>query len=114
MYNQNANDMMQDDSSGSDDSGMSGPMEMCVPISAVSTQDGSDSLVAPEVDDEVQMDVVGKVTRIEGENAYITPTKVNGEEISNDESDSNPQENESDKMRSMAMQADQMEQQPPQ
>lgn len=61
------------------------PMEICVPASVVSTQDGSDNLVAPEIGDEVPMDVVAKVTRVEGDNVYLIPVTVNGEDVTPDE-----------------------------
>ena len=55
--------------------------EQCVPLSALATSDDGAELTKPEVDDEVEYQVKGKVSRIDGEMAYVKPMSVNGEEV---------------------------------
>jgi hypothetical protein len=62
-------------------SGMA-PGELCVPLSALAMPDEGDQLANPEEGDKVTLQVEGKVGRIEGENAYITPETVNGQPVS--------------------------------
>jgi hypothetical protein len=73
------------DSGISPDSGMS-DSEVCVPIGSLSI-DGE----TPQVGDTVDFAIEARVTRIDGEDAYVTPEKVNGQEVTQDaasESDS--------------------------
>ena len=69
------------DAEPSEDSGMKGPGELCVPIKAVAVPDENESAVAPEVGDEVNFSGSAKVTRVEGGNVYLTPTEINGEKL---------------------------------
>lgn len=57
------------------------PGEVCVPVSALAMPDEQDQMATPEAGDIVQLQVEAKVTRIEGENAYVQPMSVNGQEI---------------------------------
>lgn len=50
--------------------------ETCVPLAAL-TLEGT----APAVGDDVEFKLGGKVARIEGGHAYITPKTINGEPI---------------------------------
>jgi hypothetical protein len=43
--------------------------------------DEQEQMAAPEPGDAVTLQVEGKVSRIEGEMAYVTPTMVNGLEV---------------------------------
>lgn len=70
-------------------------MELCVPAKSVSLEDANQNLTAPEVGDVVNFTVTGKVTRIEGGNAYITPETINGEDMGQDDTatdDTQPEE----------------------
>jgi hypothetical protein len=60
------------DSSTTDDSGDSG--DVAVELDTLKTSDG----IAPEVGDTVDVQVSGKVSRIEGNCAYVTPDTCNG------------------------------------
>lgn len=57
------------------------PMEDCVPVSALAMPDEKEQMQPPAVGDKVSYQVDGTISRIEGENAYIKKTSVNGEEI---------------------------------
>lgn len=56
-------------------------LEQCIPLEALSQPDDSDQLTQPEVGDAVDFSVTGKVTRIEGDMAYVMPETVNGKEV---------------------------------
>lgn len=55
--------------------------EMCVPVESLAQPDEGEQMVNPEVGDPVAMHVEGKVTRIEGGNAYVKPETVNGKPL---------------------------------
>lgn len=55
--------------------------EQCVPVKALAVPEEGEQLVAPEVGDRVSYTIEGKVTRVEGEQAYVQPETVNGEAI---------------------------------
>lgn len=62
--------------------------ELCVPAGALTKfgpagadSAGDDAGTAPGVGDEVELTVKGRVTRIEGGNAYIQPESVNDEAL---------------------------------
>lgn len=57
--------------------------EICVPLSALAQPDAGDQLQTPEEGDTVTMQVDATVDRIEGDNAYIKPTAINGNPIAN-------------------------------
>ena len=74
---------------GTGDGGMGGDggnddsSEDCVPLSslAMPDPDSGDQMTPPAVGDNVQYNVEGKVTRIEGENAYVQRVAVNGHPV---------------------------------
>lgn len=55
--------------------------ELCVPTRAVSLAGESGETVAPEVGDAVSLTVEGKIARVEGERAYVSPETANGEPV---------------------------------
>ena len=57
-------------------------MEVSVPIEALASPGEDDKLVNPEVGDLVQFQTEGKVTRIEGDNAFVGVESVNGKPVS--------------------------------
>lgn len=75
-----------------------GSMDMCVPLSSLGQPDEQDNMQAPAVGDPVTMTVEGSISRVEGPNAYITPTAVNGQKIEQ----STPAMPEEDRLRQMA------------
>ena len=56
-------------------------LEQCIPLAALSQPDDSDQLTQPEVGDAVDYTVTGKVTRIEGDMAYVMAEAVNGQDV---------------------------------
>lgn len=81
-------------------------VEICVPVAAVAAESDDSSAVNPEVGDEVHGDFVGKVSRIEGGNAYIALSEINGQEVGapTDNAEVGPT---ADDMRALGAQADQ-------
>jgi hypothetical protein len=75
-----------------------GSMEMCVPLSSLGQPDEQDNMQPPAVGDPVTFTTEGTISRVEGDNAYITPTAVNGQKIEN----SAPAMPEEDRLRQMA------------
>lgn len=71
---------------------MGGKHEICVPLDSLSMPDEQEQLEAPAVGDAVTMNIEGKVTRIEGVNAYVQPTAVNGQPV--EEKEGPPSEEE--------------------
>ncbi len=59
-------------------------MEDCVPLAALAATDESNSVETPVVGDRVSYSVDGTISRIEGDQAYITKESVNGQEIKAD------------------------------
>lgn len=55
--------------------------EQCVPVEALAMPDEAEKMTPPEVGDRVSYTVEGKVSRIEGPNAYVTVETVNGEPL---------------------------------
>lgn len=64
----------------------SGASEICVPAGALEVGDTEQDKTAPEVGDDVEVKLGGKVTRVEGGNIYFKPTTANGEPIGEKES----------------------------
>jgi hypothetical protein len=63
--------------------------EQCVPVVALQQPDDSEQLVTPEVGDVVSYTVEGKISRIEGDKAYVTVETANGKPIA-DEKENEP------------------------
>ena len=55
--------------------------EDCVPVEALAMPDEGDQMQPPAVGDMVNYQVTGKISRIEGNQAYVTRKTVNGQEI---------------------------------
>lgn len=85
-----------------------GSNDVQVPVSALAV-DGTN----PEQGDHVEFTVAGTVSRIDGDNAYVTPQKINGEEIENpkEEAAETPQDeaDEETQMRNLMQKKDQEE-----
>lgn len=76
--------------------------DMCVPLSALSV-DGT----PPADGDQVEFTTKGKVSRVEGDHAYIAPSEVNGEPYTAPAEQAEPTEEESDEeMMRIAREAD--------
>lgn len=60
---------------------MGGMREVCVPLRALAMPDESEQMEPPAVGDAIQFNGEGKVSRIEGDNAYVTLSAVNGQEL---------------------------------
>jgi hypothetical protein len=56
--------------------------EICVPLKALSLPGEQGGDVTPAVGDEVDITGTAKVTRIDGDNAYLSPSTINGEAVS--------------------------------
>jgi hypothetical protein len=59
--------------------------EICVPTSALAMPDEGEQLTNPEEGDIVTLQVEGKVSRVEGDKAYVTPSSVNGQDVGAEE-----------------------------
>lgn len=55
--------------------------ELCVPTSALAMPDEQDQMTEPSPGDAVTLQVEAKVSRVEGEMAYVTVQTVNGVEM---------------------------------
>ncbi|MDE2099806.1 MAG: hypothetical protein KGL39_21315 [Patescibacteria group bacterium] len=55
--------------------------ENCVPLEALAMPGQDEKLNTPDVGDPVSYQVEGKVTRIEGDMAYVAPETVNGKPV---------------------------------
>jgi hypothetical protein len=60
-------------------------MEDCVPLDALAMPDESEQMENPAVGDKVQYTVEGTITRIEGGDAYVKKSAVNGQKIEDTE-----------------------------
>ena len=78
----------------------SATFEHCVPTAALAI-DGTQ----PEVGDPVDYAVTGRVTRIEGAHAYVTPELIN-DQPAQAEAEAEPDDMDSDDMLAMAAKAD--------
>jgi len=56
-------------------------MEVCVPVSSLASPAEDDQMASPESGDMVQFQIEGKVSKIEGDNAYIFVESVNGKPV---------------------------------
>lgn len=54
--------------------------EMCVSANSLAIGDETES-ATPQVGDEVEFTVTGKVSRAEGGNVYVTPSTINGSPV---------------------------------
>ena len=71
--------------------------EVCVPISSLASPGEDDQLQNPAIGDLVQFQTEGKVTRIDGENAYVKPDSINGKPVTAaDAATTNPPEQNND------------------
>lgn len=59
--------------------------EQCVPVAALQQPDDSDELVTPEIGDVVSYTVEGKISRIEGDKAYVTVETANGKPMADEQ-----------------------------
>lgn len=66
--------------------------EVCVPLSALAQPDDGDQMQTPAEGDNVTMTVDATVTRIEGENAYLKPTSINGTDLEEENKEEEPSE----------------------
>lgn len=67
-------------------------LEQCVPLAALGIPGEGEQMENPEVGDLVDYQVSGKVTRIEGDKAYVMPEAVNGQEVKADAPTQQPDE----------------------
>ena len=90
-------DMEEMPDMGMEDPGMESPkmemgeskemgMEVCVPLSSLSMPGEDDKMQAPGVGDPVQFQAEGKVSRVEGENAYVSVEAINGKPVDEESS----------------------------
>lgn len=75
-------------------------MDMCVPLSSLAQPDEQENMQQPAVGDPVTMTVEGTISRVEGPNAYVTPSAVNGNKLDN----TSQQPDEESQLQSMAAQ----------
>lgn len=63
---------------GHDGQDGAGPHEDCLPVECLAMPDQNEQMQTPEVGDMVHYTVEGRVTRIEGDHAYIERESING------------------------------------
>jgi hypothetical protein len=56
-----------------------GGNEDCIPLAALNMPDDQEQMQAPGQGDKVQYTIEGTVSRIEGDNAYVTRESINGQ-----------------------------------
>lgn len=56
-------------------------LEQCVPLASLGVPGEGEQMENPEVGDQVNFEVAGKVTRIEGDKAYVMPESFNGQPV---------------------------------
>lgn len=78
--------------------------EDCVPLAALNLPDEQQQMQAPEQGDKVQYTVEGTVSRIEGDNAYVSREAINGVPV---KPDSQEPENPAEDLPEKAGSADQ-------
>lgn len=66
--------------------------EQCVPVAALAMPDDQEQMAPPEVGDKVSYQVEGTVTRVEGDEAYVQPESINGQEVGPKEAEPTPDE----------------------
>lgn len=64
-----------------------GMAEICVPVSALAMPDEGDKMQNPRPGDSLQGTWEGKLSRIEGDNAYVSLTAVNDEKLDKPQDD---------------------------
>ena len=69
-----------------------GMREVCVPLASLAMPDEKEAMEDPAVGDAVQFNAEGKVSRIEGGNAYVKLSAVNGQEMTEPEEAAEPSE----------------------
>lgn len=85
---------MEDSNSTADSS-----TELCASLDSLKVNG-----VPPAQGDSVSVTLDGTISRIDGDNAYITPAKINGQDVMKD--DAEPDEGSEDSMMAMAQKAD--------
>lgn len=82
-------------------------MELAVPLSALAQPDDAERLNTPAAGDSVTLTVEAKVTRIEGEQAFIQAQTVNGQALETEPEATEPDgdEAEASELRAMALNA---------
>jgi len=74
-------DMMDEEKAEGESGSGGGDMDdgqFCVSLENLKEADGKDEMVPPEEGDDVNFNVAGKIVRVEGTNAYVQPTEING------------------------------------
>jgi len=64
---------------------MAGPNEQAIPLAALQQPDETEQLVTPEVGDMVTYTVEGKISRIEGDRAFVTVESANGQPVAEEQ-----------------------------
>ena len=82
--------------------------EQCLPLSMLAQPDEQDQMQTPSVGDTGSMTVDYTVTRIEGDNAYVKPTAVNGQPIPEEARQPTPEDEDQAEGDSLRNEAEQM------
>ncbi len=75
---------------------------VCVPLASLAQPDDQEKMNTPEVGDSVSMQVDAQVVKIEGDNAYIKPTSINGNSLSDNDEDEGGESAEASDLRDQA------------
>lgn len=86
------------------------PTEDCVSLSALAMPDESEQMETPKIGDRVAYQVEGKITRIEGDMAYVAKESVNGQPVEPDADDTGgPSDGDADNLDKLTADAGQMD-----
>lgn len=84
--------------------------ELPVPLTALAQPDDQEAMQTPSVGDSVSFQVDATITRIEGDQAFVKPTAINGTPLDNTDKSPTPDDQDAEEGSDLQAQASQMSQ----